>query len=213
MGAPALDPAAGCLPAAVSPGFCQREILLLFCGSNCSRRLVPAALSFPQELPADTVRPRATTSSGPQGPAAPLPCGDGRLQDREFAGLLLSTEAAAVAGRRRAAPVVIARICLSTADIFYTVSHGCDGRLLAEGRRSLRRQFCVLIPRFFSIKPHPTTWLVLPPVVWDLGSGGSAEFAFSLQWENTFSACSSLASPLPSASGSHPSDALLVGGS
>ena len=53
MGAPALDPAAGCLPAADSPGLSSGRFFSRFRGSNCSRCPAPAALSSLRNFLAD----------------------------------------------------------------------------------------------------------------------------------------------------------------
>ena len=73
MGAPALDPAAGCLPAAVSPGFFQREIFSCFAGAIALAAWFPLPSPSPRSFPQTKVSPCATTSSGPLRAGCPSP--------------------------------------------------------------------------------------------------------------------------------------------
>ena len=147
MGAPALDQKAGCLLAAVFPGFFQLEFLSLLREHLLSPH-GPAALSFLREL---ARLPLCNDLVGAPKGRLPLSPVDGRLQDCAFVRLLLSTAAAAGAGRQRAAPVVIARICFGTADILEQTLQVCGGRLFwPKARRSLRwPRSMLLLPRFF----------------------------------------------------------------
>ena len=146
MGAPALDPAAGCLPAAVFPGFFQREFLSLAGAFALAARPRCPLLPSGACSPALVQRP----CRGPQGPAAPLPCGDGQLPR-----LFSSTAAAAVAGRRLLLLSSLPGFAGSAANTLST-DVACLRRplCLAEGRVAcLRRLVLCCSSLGFFIKP------------------------------------------------------------
>ena len=199
MGAPALDPAAGCLPAADLPWLFTeflslREHLLSPPGSRCP--LLPSGGWFADSDPVLVRRlvaaskgrlPLSPVGSGDRkGPRVCADCSPRRRRLRRLGGGgLLPSHCQDLRWHRR-----------------YLLHSTSIGRPLV-GQVRPSPGFCH--PWFFCIKPLiPPLGLFCLRVVQDEGSGGGAEFAFSLQWENTFSACSSLASLLPSASGSPP---------
>ena len=147
MGAPALDPAAGCLPAAVSPGF-------LFAGRSCSCFAGAIALAAwfplpspsPKSFPQTKVRPRATTSSGPKGrlPLSPVGTGDCRT-----AGL---RDCSCRRRRRRwlggggLLPSSLPGFAIGTADFLAQRRMSATAVCWPKARRSLRRPFCAAHP-------------------------------------------------------------------
>ena len=121
-----------------------------FAGAIALAAWFPLPSPSPRSFPQTKVRPRATTSSGPLRAGCPFPLWGRATAGPRGCGTALVNGGGAVAGRRRAAPVVIARICLGTADTFCTASHVCDGRLVGRRRVAVCDGRSVLpIPRFF----------------------------------------------------------------
>ena len=149
MGAPAIDPAAGCLPAIDSPGLFSQGFALVSAGAFAlAAQLLLPSPSLRSFLADQDLSSCNDFVGAPKGRLPLSPVGTGDCKDHVFA-LLFSVDGGGCGGW--AAAGCSCRYCQ---DLLWR------SRYFPHKRRlSVTAPFCVAHPSFFFYKTsHPTTW-------------------------------------------------------